>query len=183
MGSAATGRRRAPRLDPHTRRGLIADAAERLLAEHDPLLVTFDQVAEAAGVSRALVHTYLGDRRGLIDAVQVAIVGRLDTWVGHGLGRARDRTGRWHAIVQGLFAFVEAEHDGWSVLATTGGLDHPALHGLRSRWSAQISVDERSDDVAAQAAVAALLLGIGPWVNRGVDPATVAEVLAPTALR
>lgn len=180
---ATTRRRRAARLDPDTRRGLIADAAERLLAEHDPLLVTFDQVAEAAGVSRALVHTYLGDRRGLIDAVQVGIIGRLDTWVGHGLGRARDRSARWRAIVHGVLAFVEAEHDGWSVLAATGGLDHPALHGVRRRWSTLLSADEQPDDVAAQAAVAALLLGAGPWANRGIDPDEVATALAPVALR
>lgn len=179
---AGPTRRRAPRLDPATRRGLIADAAEALLAEHDPLLVTFDQVAEAAGVSRALVHTYLGDRRGLIDAVQVAIVSRLDTWVGHGLGRASDRTTSWRAIVQGTFAFVEAERDAWSVLGTTGGLDHPALHGLRSRWAVALSADDRPDDLAAQAAVGALLLGVGPWVNRGVDPTDVERALAPVAL-
>ncbi len=175
-------RPRAARLDPETRRRLIADAAEHLLAEHDPLLVTFDQVAEAAGVSRALVHTYLGDRRGLVDAVQVGIVGRLDTWVGHGLGRDRGRGERRRAIVQGVLAFVEAERDGWSVLTATGGLDHPALHGLRTRWTVLLSADERGDDLGAQAAVAALLLGAGPWVNRGIDPSTVEQALAPVAL-
>ena len=176
------GRRRTARLDPDTRRGLIADAAEHLLAEHDPLLATFEQVAEAAGVSRALVHAYLGDRRGLVDTVQVRVVGRLDTWVGDGLARARDRPARWRALVQGCCSFVEAERDGWSVLAATGGLDHPALHGVRARWTALLSIDERSDDLGPQAAVAALLLGVGPWVNRGVDPSEIEAALAVTAL-
>jgi len=180
--AAPAGRRRATRLDPETRRRLIADAAEQLLAEHDPLLVTFDQIAEAAGVSRALVHTYLGDRRGMVDAVQVAIVGRLDTWVSHGLGRATDRRAAWRAVVQGAFSFVEAEHEGWSVLAATGGLDHPALHGLRARWSARLSADERPDDLGPQAAVASLLLGVGPWSNRGIDPGAVEAALRPVAL-
>ena len=178
MSGAAPGRRRAARLDPDTRRRLIADAAERLLAEHDPLLVTFDQVAEAAGVSRALVHTYLGDRRGLVDAVQVGIVSRLDTWVGHGLVRARDPRARWRALVQGTFSFVDADHDAWSVLVATGGLDHPALHGARARWTALLSVDG-PEAVGAQAAVAALLLGVGPWSTRGVDPSEVERALLP----
>lgn len=167
------------RLDPATRRGLIADAAERVLAEHDPLLVTFDQVASAAGVSRALVHTYLGDRRGLIDAVQVQIVGRLDTWVGHGLRRAADPVQALRALVQGVFAFVDAERDAWGVLGATGGFDHPALHGVRGRWAAALAADGRAQDVGAQAAVGALLGGVAGWVNRGVDPALVERHLRP----
>lgn len=164
------------RLDPDTRRGLIVDAAERLLAEHDPLLVTFEEVAAEAGVSRALVHTYLGNRRGLLDAVQVRIVGRMDTWVGHGLTRASTPPEALRALVGGLFAFVEAERDAWSVLVASGGLDHPALHGVRARWSAALAPAPGHPDVAAQAVVAALVLGVGGWVNRGVDPG---EVQAP----
>lgn len=186
MGPAR--RPRAARLDPDTRRGLIADAAARLLAEHDPLLVTFDQVAEAAGVSRALVHAYLGDRRGLVDAVQVQLIARLDTWVGHGLRRATTPRARWNAVVHGTFAFVDAEPERWSVLGTTGGLDHPALHGVRSRWAQAIAGSEVSDDtdadarptLAADAAVAAVLLGVGPWIARGVDPDEVAQALWPS---
>jgi AcrR family transcriptional regulator len=132
-------------------------------------------VAEAAGVSRALVHAYLGDRRGLIDAVQVQIVGRLDTWVGYGLGRATTRGARLRAIVQGVFAFVEAEQDAWGVLGASGGFDHPALHGVRARWAALLSDD---DELPGQVAVNALLGGVGSWVNRGVDPARVERTLA-----
>ncbi|MCU1498690.1 MAG: transcriptional regulator, TetR family [Acidimicrobiales bacterium] len=163
-------------MDPDTRRALIVEAAERLLDEHDPFTVTFDQVAEAAGVSRALVHAYLGDRRGLIDAVQVRIIGRLDTWVGHGLARAEDRDARVRAVAGGLFAFVESEREGWSVLVASGGLDHPALHGVRGRWSARLAEDDPGSEVAAQAVVAALLLAVGGWVNRGTEPA---EVVGP----
>ncbi len=186
---------RAPRLDPEVRRGLIVDAAERLLAEGDPLLVTFEQVAAEAGVSRALVHAYLGDRRGLIDAVQVRIVARLDAWVGHGLRRATEPRGALRAIVDGTFAFVEAEPDGWGVLLGSGGLDHPALHGVRARWAGALtSTDDRPNsaphavgevasgaefgvEVGAQAAVAGLLGGVGAWRARGVDPDLVVAAL------
>jgi AcrR family transcriptional regulator len=182
---AGAPRRRAARLDPDTRRGLITDAAERLLAERDPLLVTFDEVAEAAGVSRALVHTYLGDRRGLIDAVQVQIIGRLDTWVAHGFGRASTPAGRLRALVHGVFAFVEAERDAWGVLGASGGMDHPALHGVRARWAAAVAATADADTgdgtrttvLGAQAAVAALLGSVATWSTRGVEPIEVEERL------
>lgn len=141
--------------------------------------MTFDEVAEAAGVSRALVHTYLGDRRGLIDAVQVQIVGRLDTWVGHGIRRADGTEARLRAIVQGVLAFVEAEQDSWGVLGASGGFDHPALHGVRARWAAVLTADGDLDEVRAQAAVSAVLGSAGSWVNRGVDPADVERALGP----
>ena len=148
------------------------------MAEGDPLLVTFEQVAAAAGVSRALVHAYLGDRRGLIDAVQVRIVGRLDAWVGHGLARAEGPDEVLAAIVHGVFSFVDTERDGWSVLAASGGFDHPAFHGVRGRWSAAMSAADDPSDPAALAAVTALLGAVGTWSNRGVEPATVISLLA-----
>ena len=141
--------------------------------------MTFDEVATAAGVSRALVHTYVGDRRGLIDAVQVQIVGRLDTWVGHGLRRADTPRARLAAIVHGVFAFVEAEQDAWGVLGASGGFDHPALHGVRARWTAALVGDGEVDEVPAQAAVSAVLGSAGSWVNRGVDPDAVVAALRP----
>lgn len=130
-------------------------------------------------MSRSLVHAYLGDRRGLIDAVQVQIVGRLDTWVGHGLRRASTREARLRAVVQGTFAFVEAEGDAWGVLAASGGFDHPALHGVRGRWAALLAADDVPDDLSGQLAVAALLGGVGTWVNRGIDPDAVELALRP----
>jgi AcrR family transcriptional regulator len=158
---------------------LIVDAAERLLSEHDPLLVTFEQVAEEAGVSRPLVHAYLGDRRGLIDAVQVRIVERLDTWVGHGLGRADTTDEGLRALVHAAFAFVTEERNAWRILGATGGFDHPALHALRTRWVTALTISDDPAGVGAQAVVAAVLAGVGTWVRQGIEPAAVIDRLRP----
>ena len=158
---------------------MIIDAAEQLLSEHDPLLVTFEQVAEVAGVSRPLVHTYLGDRRGLIDAVQLRIVDRLDTWVGHGLARARTTEERLRAVVHATFAFVTEERSAWGILGATGGFDHPALHAMRARWVGALSIDDDPADLGAQAVVAALLAGVGAWVRDGVEPSAIVGRLEP----
>ena len=58
----------ATRLDPEVRRELILDAAEEVF-EPAAAEVTFEAVADAAGVSRALVYNYFGDRSGLLAAV------------------------------------------------------------------------------------------------------------------
>ncbi len=140
-------------------------------------------MAGAAGVSRALVHTYLGDRRGLIDAVQVRIVARLDRWVRHGTERAVGADANLRAIATGLFAFVDADPDTWGVLVSSGGLDHPALHGVRTRWARTLDPGPPDGPVdpaiGAAAAVAALVYGVGGWVTRGVDPDEVVAILGP----
>ena len=57
------------RLTRATRREQIIDAAVLVFQGRDPSEVTFEEVADAAGVSRALVYNYFGDRRGLVAAV------------------------------------------------------------------------------------------------------------------
>ena len=57
------------RLTRATRREQIIDAAVLVFKGRDPSEVTFEEVADAAGVSRALVYNYFGDRRGLVAAV------------------------------------------------------------------------------------------------------------------
>lgn len=179
MSGRDAGRRRAERLDPETRRGLIVDAAESLLAEHDPLLLTFDEVARSAGVSRPLVHNYLGDRRGLLDAVQVRIIGRLDTRVAERVGRATTPTGYLRELIAALLGFVDQETEAWGVLMASGGLDHPVLHRLRARWVEAMVAGTESRRTGAQVAVAALLADAGAWTARGVDRSVLERTLIP----
>lgn len=176
-------RMRAARLDPDTRRALIVDAAAELMTHEDPVLVTFEAVARAAGVSRALVHAYLGDRRGLIDAVQVAMIRRVDERVGDAVGRASAGPERVRALVTELFAVVAADRLGWALFTGTGGLEHPALTTVRDRWTGAL-VDEAAEGpagdarvLAAQATVSALVAGVGGWVDRAVDPDRLLDVL------
>ena len=56
------------RLDPAVRRRQIAEAAARVFAEHDPSEVSFELIADEAGVSRSLVYSYFGDRGSLFAA-------------------------------------------------------------------------------------------------------------------
>lgn len=57
------------RLARGERREQILDAAAAVFDGRDPLEVTFEEIAEAAGVSRALVYNYFGDRNGVLEAL------------------------------------------------------------------------------------------------------------------
>lgn len=66
------------RLARAERREQIIDAAAQVLDGRDPGEVTFEEIADAAGVSRALLYNYFGDRHGLIEAMYVRAVTALD---------------------------------------------------------------------------------------------------------
>ena len=76
----ASARRPRPRtrLARAERREQIIDAAARVLDGRDPAEVTFEQIADAAGVSRALLYNYFGDRHGLVEAMYLRSVTELD---------------------------------------------------------------------------------------------------------
>ena len=73
----ATYVRRA-RLDPAARRAQIVEAAAEVFRQRDPGTVRFDEIAQAAGVSRSLVYAYFGDRGELIAAVHLHTLRGLD---------------------------------------------------------------------------------------------------------
>jgi AcrR family transcriptional regulator len=58
------------RLARSERRNQIVDAAARVVRSRDPADVTFEAIADAAGVSRALLYNYFPDRQSLLDAVE-----------------------------------------------------------------------------------------------------------------
>lgn len=61
---AATDRSRT-RLDPDVRRAQILDAAAALFHDEDYATVSLERIAEAAGVTRGLLHHYFGSKRAL----------------------------------------------------------------------------------------------------------------------
>jgi len=65
---------RRRRLERSERREEILNAAKTLFAGSSAASVGIDQVAEAAGVSRALVYEYFGDRSKLLEEVRKEFV-------------------------------------------------------------------------------------------------------------
>ena len=132
--------RRAPaartRLDPSVRRASILDAAERVFDGRNPADVTFEEVAEAASVSRGLVYNYFGDKAGLITAIYLRTFERLDaalleasttsTAVDAGDGEAALR-----AVVGAYLRFAHDNQVAWRLIGAAEATAHPVVQAAR----------------------------------------------------
>ena len=83
------------RLDPGQRREQILDAASALLAERPYDEVSIEDIASAAGVTRGLVHHYVGGRNelyiALLEAARHPLRGRTAATGGQHRSGARRR--------------------------------------------------------------------------------------------
>jgi AcrR family transcriptional regulator len=126
---AREGRTRT-RLDPATRREQILAAAETVLVGRDPADVTFEEIAAEAGVSRALVYNYFGDRGGLMAAVYLHSVQRLDDALrsAEGSGPPADRLRR---IIVCYLEFARCHAGAWSLIGASEATLHPVVQQAR----------------------------------------------------
>jgi AcrR family transcriptional regulator len=128
---AADAGRRRTRLDPERRREQIIDAAEAVFSLQDPNDVTFEQVADAAGVSRALVYNYFGDKGGLIAAVYARWFRRLDVQLARGFSSNRPGPDQLRAVVRTYLDFA-AENAGICKLISMAEVNsHPLVQQAR----------------------------------------------------
>jgi AcrR family transcriptional regulator len=121
------------RLDPTVRRAQIVDAATVSFHQRDPSSVSLEEVAERAGVSRSLVYAYFGDRGGLIAAVYLRNVERLDDELGQVIETALPDEMRLARIVRRYLEFARDNAPAWHLMAATGGVQHPAVQAARRR--------------------------------------------------
>jgi AcrR family transcriptional regulator len=122
---------RRSRLDPVERRAQIVAVAAEVLRGRDPATVRFDEVAQAAGVSRSLVYAYFGDRGELIAAVLLHTVSDLDTELSQLLRDVPVSEARLRAVVRHFFELAEENADSWRLFAAAGSLEHPAVQESR----------------------------------------------------
>ncbi|MDZ7673449.1 MAG: TetR/AcrR family transcriptional regulator [Acidimicrobiales bacterium] len=115
------------RLDPAVRRQQIAEAAARAYAERDPAEVTFEDVADEAGVSRSLVYAYFGDRGNLLAAAYTVELARLDRAIDGALGDIRLDRSRVDDAVRTYLAFASRHRASWNLMAAAGSSRHPAV--------------------------------------------------------
>lgn len=120
------------RLDPEVRRELILDGAERVMAGRLPAEVTFEEIAEAADVSRALVYNYFNDKTGLLVALAERALARLDAEVRGSLDPGTDLVAQVEALGRAYLRHARDNGPTWTLLARSGLLDHPSVQGART---------------------------------------------------
>ena len=131
------------RLDPVMRRRQIVEAAARVFNDHDPSSVSFERIADEAGVSRSLVYSYFGDRGNLfaavydheLDLLDVEIAGALES-----LGSDRDRLA---GAVSAYLKFALRYPKSWDLVVAASYSRHPAVRR---------AVQARADRIAASVA-------------------------------
>ena len=126
-----TSGRPRTRLEPELRRELILDSAERTFAGRDPAVVTFEDVAEGAGVSRALIYNYFGDKGGLLAAVYVRVISRLDARLAAAMATTTVPSERLHVAIEGYVAFARENADLWKLVGMAELTWHPAVEDAR----------------------------------------------------
>ena len=127
------------RLDPEVRRHQIIEAAARTLRGRDPVEVTFEEIAEAAGVSRALVYNYFGDRGGLLAAVYLHTFGTLLEGLNATIAAELPPADRIKAIVRGYLRFAVEHPEVWHLLQRTAAVSHPAVIEARDRHMVELA--------------------------------------------
>src|SRR3546814_6802067 len=100
-------------------------------------LVGFEEVADAAGVSRSLVYNYFGDRAGLTAAVYIHEVEQLDQQLRRAADGKLPVEVRLRRIVRRYLVFARDNPDVWNLITSIGSLPHPAIQeARRSRLAA-----------------------------------------------
>jgi AcrR family transcriptional regulator len=125
------------RLAREERREQILDAATVVFIGRDPVDVTFEEIAEAAGVSRALVYNYFGDRNGLLEALYRRNVDALWVRSVEGLEHADNHRS---AVAEALLAhFAVAADDPAGYRYASGDPPFPRLAELEDARVTQIA--------------------------------------------
>jgi AcrR family transcriptional regulator len=119
------------RLTPDERRAEIVRAADQVFQGRDPGAVTFEEIAVAAGVSRALVYNYFGDKGGLLAAVYRQGLSSLDEELVAAMDAEATPRQRIHRVVERYVAFARAHAGGWHTLGVVAATQHPAVQRAR----------------------------------------------------
>lgn len=166
------------RLDPTTRRAQLVTAAADVFRGRDPSEVRFEEVAEAAGVSRSLVYAYFGDRGGLIAAVYLHNLERLDAELGRALESALPDEVRLRRLIRRYLLFARDNQASWNLMAAAGALQHPAIRAARRARIERIAAawaDHPAGRLVAHSVVGFLEGGTQDWLDyrdRGIDRTT-----------
>jgi len=155
------------RLTRATRREQIIDAAVLVFKGRDPNDVTFEEVADAAGVSRALVYNYFGDRRGLVAAVFQRHTQRLHAAVISGFDGNESFREAVEKVVRHHFEYARDNPDGYRTATGDGPTRHPEVIEDRLAMLGEAFGGGPEARLVARSALALVEAAALRWLDRG----------------
>lgn len=166
------------RLDRQTRRAQIIDAAIVVFDGREPASVTLEEIADAAGVSRALVYNYFGDRLGLVEAVHRHCFDQLRRQLNSALSSVRGRREAVGAVVRAHLRFASEHRLAYRYATELSRVASPGLVAQRIREFAALFGGEEEAELLATGVWAALPAMVSMQVDRpALEPARAAEVI------
>jgi AcrR family transcriptional regulator len=158
------------RLDPEVRREQILAAAERVLDGRDPADVTFEELADAAGVSRGLVYNYFGDKSGLIAAVYLRTLHQLHDALDLAVDYDATDAERLRATVHCYLSFARQNASSWRLISNRAATDHPDVRRARGQRFEELALKWGGTGgarTAARAVTGFLEAGTLDWLESG----------------
>jgi len=166
------------RLDPETRRAQLVAAAVEVFHGRDPNDVSFEEVADAAGVSRSLVYAYFGDRGGLVAEVYLHHLEHLDSELAKALDGGLADEAQLRRIVRRYLVFARDNEATWGLLNSAGRIQHPAVQQARRARLERIAAhweDTTTARFVAASVIGLLDAGARDWLeyrDRGLERTT-----------
>lgn len=158
------------RLGRSERRAQIVDAALRVFADRDASDVAFEEIADAAGVSRALVYNYFGDRAGLLEAVYRHHATLLGHEVADALHGVRSPRHSLECVVRAHLEFARRSPNSYRYATGEAVFTHlPRLDKERVTALARMFGEGPSAVLVARGSVSSLQAMVLQWVASGAD--------------
>ena len=157
------------RLAREERRALLVDAAPAVFDGRDPAGVTFEEIADAAGVSRALVYNYFGDRQGLIEAVARRASARLSDRVTAALATTRGLREALAAAIRASLEFAQEDPAGYRYAIGSTAPLVPALHDEQLKDMALLFGEGEDALLVARGVLTSLQAMVLHCVDRGPE--------------
>jgi len=167
------------RLARDERREQLVDAAAAVLQGRDPAEVTFEEIADAAGVSRALVYNYFGDRNGVLEAVYRRNLRLLRERIGAAVATTRGREALYE-LVRVNVEFAVENPAGYRYAAGESIFSRiPELEERRVSSVAKNFGGEPDSHVVARGWLSAIHGMVIYWLDHpdGVSPERVVDVI------
>ncbi|MEA2396711.1 MAG: hypothetical protein QOK25_267 [Thermoleophilaceae bacterium] len=125
---APPARRRLPRGE---REEQMLDAGERIFGARGFRGASMDEIAEASGITKALLYQYFGSKEGFYEACVERARARLFDRLERQAEEAHDARGRLRAVVTEYFDYLDEQRGSWWLLYGDASMD--AVNEMRKR--------------------------------------------------